>query len=68
MTKLKTQSLHKRESDLANANRQLEILSNGIFKNGELTTFSNKIKETNQIKNSTQADEFSKEILRLSSL
>jgi radical SAM/Cys-rich protein len=48
MTKLKTQSLHKRESDLANANRQLEILSNGIFKNGELTTFSNKIKETNQ--------------------
>ena len=48
MTKLKTQSLHKRESDLANANRQLEIFSNGIFKNGELTTFSNKIKETNQ--------------------
>jgi len=48
MTKFKTQSLHKRDSDLANANRQLEILSNGIFQNGELTTFSNKIKETNQ--------------------
>ena len=45
MTKFKTQSLHKRDSDLANANRQLEILSNGIFQNGELTTFSNKIKE-----------------------
>jgi radical SAM/Cys-rich protein len=48
MTKFKTQSLHKQDSDLANANRQLEILSNGIFQNGELTTFSNKIKETNQ--------------------
>ena len=31
-----TKSLKKRESDLANSNRQLEILSNGIFKNGEL--------------------------------
>ena len=36
MTKFKTQSLHKQDSDLANANRQLEILSNGIFQNGEL--------------------------------
>jgi radical SAM/Cys-rich protein len=43
-----TKSLHKRESDLANSNRQLEILSNGIFKNGELPTFKNKIAETNQ--------------------
>lgn len=41
-------SLHKRESDLANSNRQLEILSNGIFANGELPTFANKIAETNQ--------------------
>ncbi|MDX1278203.1 MAG: radical SAM protein, partial [Oceanihabitans sediminis] len=39
MTKLKTQSLHKRESKLAQANKQLEILSNGIFQNGELPTF-----------------------------
>ncbi|PHS10881.1 MAG: radical SAM protein [Kordia sp.] len=41
-------SLHKRESDLANANRQLELLSNGIFANGELPTFKDKIAETNQ--------------------
>jgi radical SAM/Cys-rich protein len=41
-----TKSLHKRESDLANSNRQLEILSNGIFQNGELPTFKNKISET----------------------
>lgn len=44
--KLKTQSLQKRESDLAQSNRQLKILSNGIFKNGELPTFAKKIKET----------------------
>ncbi|WOD44435.1 arsenosugar biosynthesis radical SAM (seleno)protein ArsS [Hwangdonia lutea] len=44
----KTQSLHKRQSDLAQSNRQLEILSNGIFKNGELPTFKAKIAETNQ--------------------
>ncbi|MBC8755452.1 arsenosugar biosynthesis radical SAM protein ArsS [Kordia sp. YSTF-M3] len=43
-----TKSLQKRESELANSNRQLEILSNGIFQNGELSTFANKIKETNQ--------------------
>jgi len=43
-----TKSLHKRESDLANSNRQLEILSNGIFQNGDLPTFKNKITETNQ--------------------
>ncbi|WP_298555494.1 arsenosugar biosynthesis radical SAM (seleno)protein ArsS [uncultured Algibacter sp.] len=43
-----TKSLHKRESDLANSNRQLEILSNGIFQNGELPTFKSKIAETNQ--------------------
>lgn len=43
-----TKSLHKRESDLANSNRQLEILSNGIFQNGELPTFKAKISETNQ--------------------
>jgi len=43
-----TKSLHKRESDLANSNSQLEILSSGIFANGELPTFSTKIAETNQ--------------------
>ncbi|TYB78121.1 radical SAM/Cys-rich domain protein [Bizionia gelidisalsuginis] len=41
-------SLQKRESDLANTNRQLDILSNGIFKSGELPTFKDKISETNQ--------------------
>jgi len=43
-----TKSLKKRESDLANSNRQLDILSNGIFKNGELPTFKDKISETGQ--------------------
>ena len=41
-------TLHKRESDLANSKRQLEILSNGIFRQGELPTFQEKISETNQ--------------------
>jgi len=45
MKKLKLQSLHKRENELANANRQLEILSNGIFKSGELPKFKDKIAE-----------------------
>ena len=48
MTKLKTQSLHKRENALAQSKRQLEILSNGIFQNGELPKFKDKIAETNQ--------------------
>lgn len=42
MTTQKNQSLHKRESDLAHSKRQLEILSNGIFKE-ELPTFAQKI-------------------------
>ena len=41
-------SLQKRESDLANTNSQLELLSNGIFANGDLPTFKDKITETNQ--------------------
>lgn len=41
-------SLLARNNDLANTQRQLEILSNGIFTDGELPTFANKIKETNQ--------------------
>ena len=48
MTKLKTQSLHKRNSELAQSNKQLEIHSNGIFGNGELPTFAEKIEETGQ--------------------
>lgn len=41
-------SLLARNNDLANTKRQLEILSNGIFANGELPTFAEKIKETQQ--------------------
>ena len=37
-----------RNNDLANTERQLEILSNGMFADGELPTFAKKIKETNQ--------------------
>lgn len=48
MSKLKTQSLHKRDSELAKTNKQLEILSNGIFANGQLPTFKDKIAESNQ--------------------
>lgn len=46
--KKQQQSLHKRHSELAMANKQLEKLSNGIFASGELPTFSEKIKETDQ--------------------
>ena len=42
-----TKSLHKRNSDLADSHRQLDILSNGIFKNGELPTFKSKLTQTN---------------------
>ena len=42
------QSLHKRKSDLANSNKQLEILSNSIFENGSLPKFKDKIAETNK--------------------
>ncbi|MCL7753680.1 arsenosugar biosynthesis radical SAM (seleno)protein ArsS [Polaribacter sp. Z022] len=41
-------SLKARNNDIANTTRQLEILSNGIFADGELPTFAAKIKETNQ--------------------
>lgn len=41
-------SLKKRNNNLANSKRQLEILSNGIFANGELPTFKAKISESNQ--------------------
>ncbi len=48
MIKTKTESLHKRHSELAYSKRQLEILSNGIFQNGELPKFAAKIAETDQ--------------------
>lgn len=38
-------SLLRRESELAKAEKQLEILSQGIFANGELPTFKDKITE-----------------------
>ena len=43
-----TKSLKARNNDIANTSRQMEILSNGIFADGELPTFAKKIKETNQ--------------------
>jgi radical SAM/Cys-rich protein len=43
-----TKSLKKRENELANSKRQLEILSNGIFLNGDLPKFKNKLTETSQ--------------------
>ena len=43
-----TKSLKKLGNDLAQSNKQIEILSNGIFKTGELPTFKDKISETSQ--------------------
>jgi len=43
-----TKSLKARNNDIANTSRQMEILSSGIFANGELPTFAEKIKETGQ--------------------
>lgn len=37
-------SLRSRKNELSNTHRQLEILSNGIFKDGSLPTFEEKIK------------------------
>jgi len=45
---MKRISLHKKHSYLANVNKQLEILSNGIFQNGDLPKFKDKITLTNQ--------------------
>ncbi|MDG1040231.1 MAG: arsenosugar biosynthesis radical SAM protein ArsS [Polaribacter sp.] len=41
-------SLLARNNDLANTKRQIEVLSNGQFANGELPTFAKKIAATNQ--------------------
>ncbi|WP_178983314.1 arsenosugar biosynthesis radical SAM (seleno)protein ArsS [Winogradskyella helgolandensis] len=43
-----TKSLKKLGNDLAQSNKQIEILSNGIFKSGELPTFKDKVSETSQ--------------------
>ena len=40
-----TKSLKAQKSELSNTQRQLEILSNGIFQNGKLPTFRQKLKE-----------------------
>ncbi len=46
--KIKLQTLHKRNSELAAASKQLEKLSLGVFANGGLPTFKQKIAETSQ--------------------
>lgn len=43
-----TKSLLARNNDLANTARQMEILSSGVFADGELPRFADKIKETHQ--------------------
>lgn len=43
-----SKSLHAKHSALSKTEKQLEILSNGIFKNGSLPTFAEKIKTVNQ--------------------
>lgn len=48
MTKPNLQSLRKRESELAHTEKQLEILSGGVFRNGELPTFREQIAKSNQ--------------------
>ena len=45
---MQLKSLKKRENELANAKRQLEILSNGIFQYEELPTFRSKLKTINK--------------------
>lgn len=42
-------SLKKRDSDLANINKQMEILNGEPFSNGELPSFAKKLKEINQL-------------------
>ena len=41
-------SLHKRNDSLSKVEKQLEVLSSGIFANGELPTFREKIATSNQ--------------------
>ena len=42
---MSTKSLLARNNDLSSSKKQLEVLSNGIFQNGELPTFAKKIRE-----------------------
>ena len=42
---METKSLLARKNELANKEFQLEVLSNGLFRTGELPTFADKIKE-----------------------
>ena len=42
-------SLKKRENELANAKRQLELLSGGVFETGELPKFSAQLEALNQL-------------------
>jgi radical SAM/Cys-rich protein len=46
---MQLKSLQNRQNPLSKTERQLEILSNGIFKDGSLPTFASKIKESNQL-------------------
>jgi radical SAM/Cys-rich protein len=46
MAKLKLKSLQKRQDKLADPKNQLDYLSNGIFKNGDLPYFKDKIKSS----------------------
>lgn len=41
-------SLHAKNNELSKSERQLEILSNGIFKTGDLPTFAEKLHSCNQ--------------------
>ncbi len=40
-----SKSLKAQQNELSNTDRQLEILSNGVFQNGQLPTFKQKLKE-----------------------
>ena len=42
-------SLKKRENELANAKRQLELLSGGVFETGELPKFSAQLEALKQL-------------------
>jgi radical SAM/Cys-rich protein len=44
-----TKSLKKRDADLANINKQMEVLNGAPFSNGELPFFAKKIKEIGQL-------------------
>ena len=44
---MKIKSLKSRQDSLAQTEKQLEILSGGIFKDGSLPTFKEKVKASN---------------------